>query len=577
MSTPVQKYFIKRLNLLAIVSALLLGVLLVQSQRIILLSDLENKGESLARILASVALDAAMTHDYATMERYVADIVVDPSITAVEVRRADDELLASAGKMDTGSGDLVVKKPITIGSDAFGTISITFSTKRIDDISRYLILATLAAIILFHLLGIFLSNLALKKTVITPLLVLNQAIEQFRRGNLQETITLSEPAEFVRIGQSFNTMAATIGRNFEDIKKKQAQLELEQNKLAAIVGSIADGLFVTDNHGVILSFNHAATEISGFTEQEAIGRKCSDLFQSTLCRDACALNHQGETIHNKETFIRTKEGRKLVVSVSSALLYDTDDQAVGGVQTFRDISDEKRRQEMYCHTEKLAAIGQLAAGVAHEINNPLSNIIGYASMIRPEKGEDDIEKRVAVIVEQARKCSDIVSGLLNYSRSSQAEPSRFSLEPHIEKIIGIIGYQSGKKGINISVPESGEHFVYADIGNIEQVMLNLLLNALQTDPHPRNIWVETGRAGNSSYFSIADDGPGIPPEDIPRIFDPFFTTKPVGQGTGLGLSICAGIVAEAGGSIDVQSRPEGGAIFTVLLPEDEESYETAIG
>jgi two-component system NtrC family sensor kinase len=251
------------------------------------------------------------------------------------------------------------------------------------------------------------------------------------------------------------------------------------------------------------------------------------------------------------------------------MLYDSEKMPVGGVQTFRDITAEKKRHEMYCHTEKLAAIGQLAAGVAHEINNPLSNIIGYARLIKPGAKGKEIDKRVAVIVEQARKCSEIVKGLLDYSRSSGAEPNEFVLSALIEKVIAMVRYQAEKQGTRIDFKPSGEYSVYADAGKIEQVIFNLLLNALQTTPRARNIWVTTGRAGKNIYFSIADNGPGVEPEMHQKIFDPFYTTKPISQGTGLGLSICAGIVAEADGSIDIETRDGGGVVFTVLLPEKE--------
>ncbi|GAB4337052.1 MAG: hypothetical protein Kow0089_07920 [Desulfobulbaceae bacterium] len=574
MSKPVRKIFIQHLNLLAFLSAVLLGLLLIQAQRMILLSDLENKGNTLARILASVALDAAMTYDYATMERYVADIVSDPAITGVEIRRADNERLASAGTPgDARSRDLVVRKPITLGNTIFGEISISLSTKRVDTISRNLLLAILGAVIFFHFFGIVMSSLALKKAVIIPLGLLNTAMERFRQGNLEEKVSITEPEEFADIGHSFNQMARTISHNFDEIHKQREQIQLEQNKLATIVSSMADGLFVTDNDGVILSFNRSAISITGFSEEEAVGSRCIDLFQTSLCSDACAVKNEGKIIHNLETTLKTKDGRVLDVAVSSAMLYDADGTPLGGVQTFRDITADKKRQELYCHTEKLAAIGQLAAGVAHEINNPLSNILGYARNIRVEADPEEIERKVAVIVEQTRKCSEIVKGLLNFSRSSGADPRLFQLTPLIERTVEMLRYQADRKKTAIHFTPGEPCFVYADPAKIEQVVFNLLLNAIQAVPENSNIRITTGTAGAGAYFTVEDDGPGIPPELLPRIFDPFFTTKPVGEGTGLGLSICAGIIAEADGSIDVESGEGGGTVFTVLLPmEKAEEY-----
>ena len=183
--------------------------------------------------------------------------------------------------------------------------------------------------------------------------------------------------------------------------------------------------------------------------------------------------------------------------------------------------------------------------------------------------KESIIRNVSVIVEQARKCSDIVRGLLDFSRSSGAEPARFRLTSLIEKVISMVRYQAEKREISIEFDPADEYWVFADSGKIEQVLFNLLINAMQTIPAPQSIWMTTGRAGNNIFFTVADDGPGIPREIRQKIFDPFFSTKPIGEGTGLGLSICAGIVAEANGSIDVESNEDSGTVFTVLLPEND--------
>jgi len=572
MAKTIKKTFFRRLNMLAILSALFLGIFLVRAERMILMDDLQNKGEGIVGILSAVTLDAVVVHDYATVERYVADIIGYPSMLSVMVRRADNEIIAAAG--DRGGEGLIVRKTVSINGASFGEVSVVLSTARVDRISKFLLFSTIAAVIVFHLLGMFISNLALEKAVIRPLARLNKAIDTLREGDFNQRIDLTEPEEFAAIGISFNGMAATIRANFEAISRQQEALELEQNKLATIVNSIADGVFATDNDGLITSFTPSATTISGYPSREAIGVKCSDLFRSSLCKDACALYHSGETIRNRETTITTKDGRILDVAVSSALLFDRRGEAVGGVQTFRDITAAKKRQEMYCHTEKLAAIGQLAAGVAHEINNPLSNILGYARYIKPDSKPESIQRRVEVIIEQAGKCSEIVRGLLNFSRSSGAHPSVFILQDIVAQVLKMVHYQLRSREIVVDFARGEELEVYADPAKIEQVIFNLVMNALQTDPVASRVTVSCGRAGNGIYCAIADDGPGIDPEILSKIFDPFFTTKPVGQGTGLGLSICAGIIAEADGSIDVENREEGGALFTVILPSPPAFHES---
>ncbi|OGQ85230.1 MAG: hypothetical protein A2512_12310 [Deltaproteobacteria bacterium RIFOXYD12_FULL_56_24] len=566
MNRSLRNIFFRRLNLLAIASAAILGLLLVQAERVILLNDLHNKGESIARILAAVTLDAVMAHDYATVERYVSDIVADSSIVSLTVKRADGEILASYGETAGGEDLLAISHPVMMGGEVFGEVHLDFSTERVQAISRNLLLATVAAVIIFHLLGVLISRSALKSAVLMPLNKLNRAIHTLRQGDLDQHIDIGEPTEFADLGKSFNEMAGTIRETFDDLRQQRERVQFEQAKLAAIVNNMADGLFVTDTSGVIISFNNSAERITGFSEAEAVGHKCSDLFRSSLCRDACALYHAGETINNRPTTLTTKGDESMAVAVSSAMLFDAEGEVVGGVQTFRDITADQKRQEVFCHTEKLAAIGQLAAGLAHEINNPLGNILGYAKYLDQAAPPEEFAKRVDIIVEQTNRCSGIVKGLLDFARRSASRPEAIAPNSLMARVVDIVRFQADKKGIAIHLDLQSPGMIVADPQKIEQVILNLMLNAIQAMSGPGNIWAGTARRGETILLTVADDGPGIAPEISSRIFDPFFTTKPVGEGTGLGLAICEGIVTEAGGAIDVEDRPGGGAIFTVILP-----------
>ncbi|MBW6521716.1 MAG: PAS domain-containing protein [Desulfoarculaceae bacterium] len=566
MSRSLRNIFFRRLNLLAVVSAAIFGLLLVQAERVILLNDLHNKGESIARILAAVTMDAIMVHDYATVERYAGDIVADPGIVSLTVKRADGEILAAYGGSAGAEHLLTISHPVMMGGEVFGEVSLDFSTERVQSISRKLLLATVAAVIIFHLFGVLISRFALKSAVIMPLEKLSRAIHTLRQGDLDQHIEIREPAEFAELGRSFNEMAATIRNTFDDLGKQRERVQFEQGKLAAIVNNMADGLFVTDTSGVIISFNNSAERITGFSEGEAIGHKCSDLFRSTLCRDACALYHAGEIISNRPTTLTTKGDEIMAVAVSSAMLFDAEGEVVGGVQTFRDITADQKRQEVYCHTEKLAAIGQLAAGLAHEINNPLGNILGYAKYLDQAAPPEEFAKRVAIIIEQTKRCSGIVKGLLDFARRSASRPAVIDPNDLMSRIVDIVRFQADKKDIALHLDLQSAGKIVADPQKIEQVVLNILLNAIQAMSGPGNIWVGTARRVETILLTVADDGPGIAPEVSSRIFDPFFTTKPVGEGTGLGLAISEGIVIEAGGAIDVEDRPGGGAIFTVILP-----------
>ena len=179
---------------------------------------------------------------------------------------------------------------------------------------------------------------------------------------------------------------------------------------------------------------------------------------------------------------------------------------------------------------------------------------------------DQFNKRVEIIIEQTQKCSGIVKGLLDFARRSASRPEVIEPNSLMARVVEIVRFQAKKKQISIHLDLQAAGMIIVDPQKIEQVILNLMLNAIQALPGSGNIWVGTARRVETILLTVADDGPGIPPEIASRIFDPFFTTKPVGEGTGLGLAICEGIVIEAGGAIDVEERPGGGALFTVILP-----------
>ena len=565
MTRTLSQTFFRQIHAVALASALAISALVVSTERSILINDLIDKGDTLAKVLSAVTLDAVLSHNYATMERYVREIADEPAILGIGVRRADGDSLATAGVMDETAGH-AFHHPVLLGDERFAEITIVFSTARIDRILHGIVLGAIALIILFHLLGILITRLALRRAVLSPLALLKDSIATMQAGRYHERCRIASPLELAELGGAFNDMADAIEASFAQVEAKQRVIDLERGKLAAIVGNMADGLFVTDTEGVIVAFNNAAERISGFSEAEAVGRKCSDLFRSTLCRDACALYHAGETITNRPTFITTKDDQVLSVAVSSAMLFDSNGETVGGVQTFRDITADQKRQEVYCHTEKLAAIGQLAAGIAHEINNPLGNILGYAKYLDQAMAPEQFARRVEVIIEQTKKCSGIVKGLLDFARRSASKPEVIEPNGLIARVVEMVRFQADKKGIALHLDLREEGTITVDPQKIEQVLLNLLLNAVQALPGPGNIWVATARRLDTILITVADDGPGVPPAIMNRIFDPFFTTKPVGEGTGLGLSISYRMIREHGGSLSAENPPDGGALFTLRLP-----------
>ena len=566
--------FYVRMSIILTLSAIIIITVVIRKQREILLEDMRDKGESIARILSTVTMDSMLTYDYGTMERYVRQVAENKDIVSLKIIRSDGELLAEAKGVTDDKNTFLSTYPIEVGGSVLGSVEVFFSMERVNAISRNMIISAIVFILIIHAIGLAVNNAIVNSLVIRPIGRLIATARRIKDGSLKDRIIMESRSEFGELATAFNDMATSLDRNFAALEQSGKEVQTEKNKLEAILQSLADGLFVSNSDGLIVSFNRAAEYISGYTEQEALGLHCEEVFKTRLCADACALHNEDKTIRNKETEIITKDGRRRIVSVSSSIIRDSDGRSIGGVQTFRDITDEKQHQVMLCQAEKLAAIGQMSAGLAHEINNPLGNIFGYAKLLLKDNVLTDAQReKIGIIAEQARKGSSVVQGLLDYSRQTGARREAVTVNRIVEDIIRLLQPQAEKCAIRI-VPALVEMpDIHADPKQIEQVIFNLAMNAMQAIGRDGTIWIETSKTtSGKAEIRVKDTGPGISEELQCRIFDPFFTTKPVGKGTGLGLSVCLGIIKDHGGSIDVESRIGEGATFFVRLPVEEENH-----
>lgn len=352
----------------------------------------------------------------------------------------------------------------------------------------------------------------------------------------------------------------------EDAEKMQRGFYLaEKSKLSTIIESLSDGLFVTDRDGIIVSFNNAARRITGYSTTDVIGLPY-DRFLGMLSDSmpVIAMNK------NTELNIQTTDDRQIILSVTSSLVKNSEGEDIGKVFTFRDITEEKQRQEIYHRTEKLVALGQLSAGIAHEMNTPLGSILGYARLLMKDKRLDAIQKeRLEIIAEQAKRSSAIIKGLLNFARQSNPAIRNIKdagINDILTDVLKLLQTEIEKHNIDVLTDFGEIPAIKVDVRQMEQAILNIILNAIQAIKNNGKICIKTFTENDSIKIKISDNGPGILEDIKQRIFDPFFTTKPVGEGTGLGLSISAGIISEHGGSIDVESMEGNGATFTVTLP-----------
>ncbi len=239
-------------------------------------------------------------------------------------------------------------------------------------------------------------------------------------------------------------------------------------------------------------------------------------------------------------------------------------------ETRRQLEELQRAQAQLIHAEKLSAVGQLASGVAHEINNPLTTILGQTHLLLTQQAlTGHVRERLNIISEETARAARIVQNLLLFSRHYPAERHPCLLEDQVRRVLELKAYQLDQDAVRVVTEFESCAPVWADEHQLQQVLLNLIQNAHQAmskQSHARVLTVRIGTTGDRARLGVLDTGPGIPPDVLARVFDPFFTTKPPGEGSGLGLSVSYGIVAAHRGSLWVENRPDGGAAFFVDLP-----------
>ena len=284
----------------------------------------------------------------------------------------------------------------------------------------------------------------------------------------------------------------------------------------------------------------------------------------------------------REYRVKTRAGEILWIQDRGQIIYDKKGDVKYIFGTFFDISDRrkaeealKKRSEQLIQARKLASLGVLTSGVAHEINNPLNNISTSIQIVLEELEEDNIEfkrNRLLEAEKQVERSKDIIRTLLEFSRAKSLSFKRVQFKNLVEKTIDFIkGELTPEISINMEVPE--DIVVNLDPKRIRQVLINLISNSVQAmtegDVLTIKAWESIEDDAKMLYFQVQDTGHGISKQDVNKIFDPFFTTKDVGKGSGLGLSICHSIIEQHGGRIEVESVPEKGSKFTVILPSNE--------
>lgn len=344
-----------------------------------------------------------------------------------------------------------------------------------------------------------------------------------------------------------------------------------------LLKNMSGGVFVLDQNKKIQFFSKAAEWITGYTSEEVIGKPCYEIFKADVCDDSCPFEKvvkKGIPIKRMSMVILGKHGSQIAISRTAFRLSGKDGNTIGMAAIFRDTTEVQSLRQQLLQSEKMAVMGQLAAGVAHEINNPINGIITYIQLLLKKLDKNDVnpdtwKKNLNLVERETKRIGQLVKNLLNFSRQTEPELRPVSLIQLVDATLPLVHEQLLIKNIKLvkdcveTIPD-----ILGDFNQLQQVILNIVVNAVQAVGTDGEIKIACYVEGTSFvYFEVQDNGVGIPKEDLDKLFDPFFTTKTGKQtGVGLGLSIANKIVKAHHGRIRIQSEVNKGTVVSVRLP-----------
>ena len=370
---------------------------------------------------------------------------------------------------------------------------------------------------------------------------------------------------------------------YSEVKQKIQELEAanlglraKSSELQAVFDSISDGVAIYDNNGCVQHRNHICPRM--FPLETLVGRSCRKLFHPDLehSPDKCPVERalKGENV--QFSFTSTVAGMETRYFDATVTPIEDHSGKNRALMFLRDVTDRRSQELQLVQAEKMSGIGVLAAGVAHEINNPLTSVAGYAEALlrrfRDDPGLaqdprlDAFQKYLEVIMRETYRCKGIIDSLLSFSRKSDGSVGSVDLNRVLQEVLELVRHKSRYE--HIEILEFLQHDlppVLGDGAGLRQVLMNLLLNAHQAIQGAGIVEISTFREDQIGVIRIKDSGCGIPPDQLAQIWNPFFTTKTVGQGLGLGLAITYNIIQRQGGEIQVESQKGEGATFTVRL------------
>jgi two-component system NtrC family sensor kinase len=423
-----------------------------------------------------------------------------------------------------------------------------------------------------------LGDLAIRNLLCVPLAVDGQVLGAIKAINKRTGAFEAADQDLLAVIAAQAALVISATRLIQQLKLTNADLvagrwELlgSRNTLRALFDHLPASLYTIDTDYRLVAVNRTRTQRLGQAPRALVGTTCYQaLFaRSEPCSD-CRVRQTLETGQTTQRNERRYVGDDVFEwEINTYPIRDDNDRIIQAVLMEQDVTERRRLEAILTQSEKLAAIGQLAAGVAHEINNPLTAIIANAQILHRElPPNSDLQESVDLIARAGARATQVVRNLLDFARKEEYHLGVTDPNETIERALELVQHEILSRGIRLEFnPDPNLPPILASQDHLQSVWLNLLLNAIDSlDKTPAEVHITTLRIGDEIHVKVADNGKGIPSDRLTRIFEPFYTTKAAGRGTGLGLSVSHRIVRQHGGRIGVESQVGVGSTFTVVLP-----------
>ncbi len=392
---------------------------------------------------------------------------------------------------------------------------------------------------------------------------------------VDNTYLTSEDWELLRTISSPVALALENAYLYNQTNQRAVELERLKDYSENIIESLTVGVAVLDQKGKIIGWNRILEGTFGMRKEEVINKNLINVLGRKNFRALFPPDTQQGFRLLSEITLEIPAGMKKIFDIAKTPLLDNKMNPYGTVIVFEDITEKISLQQQLLTSEKLASIGLLSAGVAHEINTPLTGISSYVQILQRKLSDSSHAQILDKIEAQTDRVGRIIKNLLNFARSpSGSSFYHVNLKKNLEEIVSLIDYKLKALNINIELSLSPLPSIFAQGEKLQQVFINIILNAIDAMPDGGTLRIELSQQNNEAVIKIEDTGTGIKNQHLPHIFDPFFTTKGIGKGTGLGLSISYAIIKEHEGHLAVESEAGKGSLFTIFIPTDLDKKKT---